>query len=50
MKRFVNGLISNSIVTTAEKITAFEIMLIVLHASYTLDRYEQPYMKLYKKL
>ena len=39
MKRFSIGLTSKSMVTTEEKITAYETWLQASHASYTLDRW-----------
>jgi len=41
MKRFVHGIASKYMVTTEDKITAYETWLQASHTSYTLDRYEQ---------
>jgi len=45
MKRFVFGLTSKSMVTTADRIAAYETWLQASHASYTLDRYSQLVLK-----
>ena len=39
MKRFAIGLTSKALVTTEDKITAYETWLQALHATYTLNRY-----------
>jgi hypothetical protein len=41
MKRFVYGITGKAMVTTEDKITAYETWLQASHASYTLDRYGQ---------
>ena len=41
MKRFAIGLIGKTMVTTEDKIVAYEIYAKPSHASYTLDRYAQ---------
>ena len=38
MKRFANGITCKSMVTTADKITAYDTWMIDSHASYTLNR------------
>jgi len=38
MKRFVNGSTSKSMVTTEDKVAAYETWSYDSHASYTLDR------------
>jgi hypothetical protein len=38
MKRFVNGLNIKTIVTTEDKIAAYDTWLPLSHASYTLNR------------
>ena len=41
MKRFVYGITSKSLVTTEDKVTAYETCQSLSHASYTLNRSRQ---------